>query len=86
MKPYRNSKRRIGFVLLGLAICAHFASAHAGQAGFGSTNLSQTIERAFTEVVDAIQVLVRQGPGAFLDVVKQWFLTLANAIINVQSN
>ncbi|MDN7880117.1 hypothetical protein [Burkholderia aenigmatica] len=43
---------------------------------------SDRIIMAFDDFFSAVDILITQGPSAFLDVAKQWLITLANAIPN----
>ena len=86
MLSHLHSKRRIALLLLSVLVVAHVSSARAGSAAVDSTNLSRNIELAFGEAMHALQILITQGPSAFIDVVKHWLLNLANAIPNSQSN
>ncbi|MDR8093092.1 hypothetical protein KPB05_37180 [Burkholderia gladioli] len=84
-----NFARRAAVIFV--AIAATACASHAAATGISITMppdahalqaSSDRIIMAFDEFFSAVDILITQGPSAFLDVAKQWLITLANAIPN----
>ena len=86
MNQFSKRLCRVAVCVATVAVCSHAANAHAGSATFDSSSLSHNMELVFDQVIHAFKNVVTQGPGALIDLMKQWAFTLANAITNPQSN
>jgi len=83
-----SSKRlcRFAVSVATVVACVHAVGAHARGATLDPSGLIHNMELVVDQVIQAIKNVVAQGPGALLDLMKQWAFALANAITNPQSN
>ena len=73
--------RRIGLVLM-VTLLLGVTSAHASAPSFDPSNLTQSLQAVWSQVLDAANNIKSQGPSYIWTLAQQWANTLFNAITN----